>query len=152
MTVLAALVSPIAMLPKAILAGVTVVCVVPVPLKGMLCGLLLSGLSLRVSVPVAAPIAAAVKVTDTMHDLAGARVAPQVVEEMAKPLPLIPLPTLIAVPSWLVRMTFLAALLSPTAISPNARLEGATVGGSGWSTLSVAELLALPIALLQVKV
>jgi len=90
--VLATLVLPTVTLPKASLLGVTVVCVSPVPLKAMLCGLLLSGLSLRVSVPVTAPKAEGVNVTNTVQVLAAASVLPQVPPEIAKPLP--PMPVL----------------------------------------------------------
>ena len=94
---MAALVLPTAMSPKWMLAGVTVVCIVPVPLRAMLCGLALSGLSVTVSVPLAAPKLPGAKVRDTVQDLKAASVAPQVVADIAKPLPLTPRPTLTAI-------------------------------------------------------
>ena len=67
----------------------------PVPLRAILCGLVLSGLSVRVRVPVTALAAVGLNVTDTAQVLNSASVAPQLLAEIAKPLPLIALPRLI---------------------------------------------------------
>ena len=50
----------------------------------MLCGLSLSGLSLRVSVALAAPVVVGAKFTDIVQDLNAASVAVQVVAGVAK--------------------------------------------------------------------
>ena len=91
---MAALALPTVMLPKARLVGVTAVCASPVPLRVILCGLALSGLSVRVRAPVTAPSAAGVKVTDTVQVLNSASVVPQVMEEILKPVPLMAVPRL----------------------------------------------------------
>ena len=126
-TVFAALVLPTARLPKARLVSVTVVCASPVPVRAMAWGLALSGLSVSVRVPLTAPFAAGVNVTDTVQVLAAASVLPQVVAEIAKPLPLMLVLTLIAAVWWFSSVTILAALVLPVATSPKTRLAGVTV-------------------------
>ena len=68
----------------------------PEPLRAMLCGLALSGLSVKVSVPVMAPNPRGSNVTSTVQSLPAPSVLPQVPPEMAKPDPLMLVLTLIA--------------------------------------------------------
>jgi hypothetical protein len=75
--VLAALVVATATLPKANVAGETVACTSPVPVRETVCGLLLA-LSVMVRVPGLLPVALGVKVTLTVQLAPAANDDPQV--------------------------------------------------------------------------
>lgn len=80
--VFAALVVPTACAAYFAVAGISVAGSTPVPDSGTVCGLL-GALSVKVSVPASDPNTGGVKVTFTVHLAPAARVAPQVLVEIA---------------------------------------------------------------------
>src|SRR5438270_2888466 len=109
----------------------------PVPVSATLCGLP-AALSAMARMALRVLRAVGVNVTSTVHDAAGARVAPQVVAATAKSpglAPAIAMPAMVrtAVPA-LVRVTRWAVLVAGRLTEPKVRLDGlswATAAGGG---------------------
>ncbi len=106
-------------MPKARLVGVIVMAgagVTPVPLKGMLCGLL-GALSVTVTLPLRLPLAPGVNVTLIVHVPPGARAAVQVLV-CAKSEALVPLTAMLLIVNeadpLFVTVTVCAVLVVPT--------------------------------------
>src|SRR5207302_823896 len=114
----------------------------PVPVSATLCGLP-AALSAMARVPLRAPRAVGVKVTSTVHDAAGARVAPQVLAAMAKSPGLAPpiailvmvrtaVPVLVSVTRW-------AALVVRRVTEPKVRLAGLSCASGAGGVCVVAD-------------
>ena len=127
----AAVVEPITVAAKVRLAGVTFAfAAVPVPESVTVCGLLPAE-SMNVNVAERVPVAAGVKVMLTEQLLELARLAPQVLAEIPKseafaPEMAILLIAMVLAPP-LLSITDCAAVVEPTVVTANARLDGATV-------------------------
>ena len=105
------------MTPKFNALADRVTAALPVPLRLTFCGLL-EALSVKVSVPPAVPVAVGVNVTPTAQPAPAARLAPQVLLEIAKG-PLIPALEIVRDVLWrLVSVTVTAELVPPTATVP----------------------------------
>jgi hypothetical protein len=125
-TVFAALVVPTFTEPKLRLVGVSSA-VVPVPLSGTCCGLPLA-LSVTVKFALRAPVADGLNVRLTVQLAAAARELPQVVAVSGKSAASAPVTAILlmvsAVVPTLVSVTFLTALVKPTANAPKPRGVG----------------------------
>jgi hypothetical protein len=128
-TVLAALVVPTVTEPKLKLLGVSSA-VVPVPLSGTCCGLP-AALSVTVKFALRAPVVDGLNVKLTVQFAAAASELPQVVAVSGKSAASAPVTAMLlmvsAVVPMLVSVTFLTALVRPTAKVPKPRGVGASL-------------------------
>ncbi len=128
-TVFAALVTPTATVPKLRLLGVSSA-VVPVPLSGTSCGLP-AALSVTVKFALRAPVVDGLNVRLMVQLAAAARELPQVVAVSGKSAASVPVTAMLlmvsAVVPMLVSVTFLTALVRPTAKVPKPRGMGASL-------------------------
>jgi hypothetical protein len=106
-------------------AGESVTSAMPVPLRLTVCGLLLA-LSVMVTAPLSAPVAVGVNVTEITHFFPGKTELPQVLISAKGALATMLLIVSVAVPV-LVRLTFFAAVVLPTATLPKLRDVGESV-------------------------
>ena len=121
---------------------------VPVPDKGMLCGLP-EALSTKVRVPERAPVAVGVKLTLIVQDADAANVAPQVDDMEKSPLGVIDVMLSVAFPVF-CRVTGCEELVVPTVVLPNVKLLGliVAIGAAGAVPVPVKETVwGLPEAL-----
>jgi hypothetical protein len=119
-TVLATLVVPTAKAANAKLAGDAVTGGEPVPISLTDCGLPTAS-SVNVRLPTALPVAAGENVTSTLQLARAAISAPQVLLATTKPALVRMLEKLSRMFSWLINVTVLAVLVSPTATVPKSK-------------------------------
>jgi hypothetical protein len=153
LTIFAVLVVPTVVARNFSLAGVTVTCGPPVPDIEITCGLLLA-LSVITRLADSAPIKLAVNLTLTVQDFPIARVAPQVVVLEKSPALVPPMAIdekFTTPPALFVKVTLLAALVTPSGSLANTSEVGVNVSGPMPPPPTV--IAALPtIALLMVSV